>query len=116
MLINFFFFSSRRRHTRLQGDWSSDVCSSDLEFRFLENSNLLSSPNAAWCVQCVRHQMAFLKLLLLQAQLALVKKAFDFRRWSNDAVGGDSCRTGTERVIPASLSIGQRGKMVEVPA
>src|SRR5205807_7940073 len=24
--------SSRRRHTRLQGDWSSDVCSSDLEF------------------------------------------------------------------------------------
>src|SRR5688500_19760710 len=26
-----FFFSSRRRHTRLQGDWSSDVCSSDLE-------------------------------------------------------------------------------------
>src|SRR5256885_10198090 len=26
---SFFFFSSRRRHTRLQGDWSSDVCSSD---------------------------------------------------------------------------------------
>src|SRR5256885_12480768 len=29
-LTLFFFFSSRRRHTRLQGDWSSDVCSSDL--------------------------------------------------------------------------------------
>src|SRR5688500_19533420 len=28
-----FFFSSRRRHTRLQGDWSSDVCSSDLDDR-----------------------------------------------------------------------------------
>src|SRR5256885_4524696 len=28
--IKCFFFSSRRRHTRLQGDWSSDVCSSDL--------------------------------------------------------------------------------------
>src|SRR4051812_50142256 len=26
----FFFFSSRRRHTRLTCDWSSDVCSSDL--------------------------------------------------------------------------------------
>src|SRR5256885_2875608 len=26
-----FVFSSRRRHTRLQGDWSSDVCSSDLD-------------------------------------------------------------------------------------
>src|SRR5580658_7187795 len=31
----FFFFSSRRRHTRLQGDWSSDVCSSDLAVRSL---------------------------------------------------------------------------------
>src|SRR5207248_7709788 len=27
-----FFFSSRRRHTRSYGDWSSDVCSSDLFF------------------------------------------------------------------------------------
>src|SRR6266516_1520397 len=26
-----FFFSSRRRHTRSYGDWSSDVCSSDLK-------------------------------------------------------------------------------------
>src|ERR1039457_7326189 len=29
------FFSSRRRHTRLQGDWSSDVCSSDLAAQLL---------------------------------------------------------------------------------
>src|ERR1039457_566878 len=36
--VFFFFFSSRRRHTRLQGDWSSDVCSSDLRF-------LLTSPS-----------------------------------------------------------------------
>src|SRR5260370_40679582 len=27
----FFFFSSRRRHTRFKCDWSSDVCSSDLQ-------------------------------------------------------------------------------------
>src|SRR5690242_16987474 len=32
----FFFFSSRRRHTRLTCDWSSDVCSSDLEQGFVE--------------------------------------------------------------------------------
>src|SRR2546426_5985261 len=32
MFFVFFFFSSRRRHTRLQGDWSSDVCSSDLGY------------------------------------------------------------------------------------
>src|SRR5437764_14143970 len=30
LLYFFFFFSSRRRHTRYIGDWSSDVCSSDL--------------------------------------------------------------------------------------
>src|SRR5256886_3842473 len=28
----FFFFSSRRRHTRFDCDWSSDVCSSDLRY------------------------------------------------------------------------------------
>src|SRR5207253_6064079 len=28
--VFFFFFSSRRRHTRWPRDWSSDVCSSDL--------------------------------------------------------------------------------------
>src|SRR5437867_10611475 len=30
LIFFFFFFSSRRRHTRSYGDWSSDVCSSDL--------------------------------------------------------------------------------------
>src|SRR5439155_9075645 len=30
-IFHFFFFSSRRRHTRWPRDWSSDVCSSDLE-------------------------------------------------------------------------------------
>src|SRR3989442_15586704 len=29
-MLSFFFFSSRRRHTRCGRDWSSDVCSSDL--------------------------------------------------------------------------------------
>src|SRR2546427_5920720 len=31
ILFCFFFFSSRRRHTRFDCDWSSDVCSSDLQ-------------------------------------------------------------------------------------
>src|SRR5260370_22820149 len=30
IIFLFFFFSSRRRHTRFKCDWSSDVCSSDL--------------------------------------------------------------------------------------
>src|SRR5256885_5867275 len=42
LIIFLFFFSSRRRHTRLQGDWSSDVCSSDLPTGLLYLTNTLS--------------------------------------------------------------------------
>src|SRR5256885_12270600 len=37
--IGLFFFASRRRHTRLQGDWSSDVCSSDLKRAVLPDAD-----------------------------------------------------------------------------
>src|SRR2546427_11455521 len=37
----FFFFSSRRRHTRFDCDWSSDVCSSDLAQQGLSAGPLL---------------------------------------------------------------------------
>src|SRR5699024_619634 len=51
-----FFFSSRRRHTRSKRDWSSDVCSSDLnryapllnDFTSLENCS-----NSVSCIVCV---------------------------------------------------------------
>src|SRR5256886_3946022 len=36
-----FFFSSRRRHTRFDCDWSSDVCSSDLETIRENNARLM---------------------------------------------------------------------------
>src|SRR5690625_7858505 len=38
-----FFFSSRRRHTRWPRDWSSDVCSSDLD-QHLETLGTLTGP------------------------------------------------------------------------
>src|SRR5437764_5727586 len=44
----FFFFSSRRRHTTYIGDWSSDVCSSDLS---LEPRWFLSPYVAVWAVR-----------------------------------------------------------------
>src|SRR5215467_14964630 len=48
MYMFFFFFSSRRRHTRLQGDWSSDVCSSDLrKLKVAEAMKLLADEEAA---------------------------------------------------------------------
>src|SRR2546426_9178885 len=40
-----FFFSSRRRHTRLQGDWSSDVCSSDL---YYETFNMFNAAGTTY--------------------------------------------------------------------
>src|SRR5437764_15230485 len=46
MFYIFFFFSSRRRHTRYIGDWSSDVCSSDLAAARLRVVSSLS------CVSC----------------------------------------------------------------
>src|ERR1039458_2692193 len=47
--IHFFFFSSRRRHTRCLSDWSSDVCSSDLypmqiKVDFLCRDSILAAP------------------------------------------------------------------------
>src|SRR2546430_7807479 len=37
--FSFFFFSSRRRHTRFDCDWSSDVCSSDLSNKELQREH-----------------------------------------------------------------------------
>src|SRR6266487_5019196 len=44
-----FFFSSRRRHTRWTGDWSSDVCSSDLA-GFVERGTCESDRRVVYAV------------------------------------------------------------------
>src|SRR5476649_2876000 len=50
--ILFFFFSSRRRHTRSLCDWSSDVCSSDLE-----KQRLVSGVAAQYESEVVYHKI-----------------------------------------------------------
>src|SRR6267378_5316516 len=45
----FFFFSSRRRHTRSLRDWSSDVCSSDLPFRIVNRAQYQQSDCGGTC-------------------------------------------------------------------
>src|SRR5690242_21545496 len=81
----FFFFSSRRRHTRLTCDWSSDVCSSDL--------NLL-------------HKLFFFRLYLLRViiylalyfliQVAVVVQTMSFLHYkprrSEERRVGKECR------------------------
>src|SRR2546429_1039833 len=66
--MEFFFFSSRRRHTRCSRDWSSDVCSSDLTNRGSLGSQLHISwdlkglqpiedggVSAPWCARLARN-------------------------------------------------------------
>src|SRR5205814_877326 len=48
-LVLFFFFSSRRRHTRCLSDWSSDVSSSDLQ-TYTDTFNVLSADGTATSV------------------------------------------------------------------
>src|SRR2546427_3434212 len=49
MIWIFFFFSSRRRHTRFDCDWSSDVCSSDLSVK--ANGNKLAVVDSKATIQ-----------------------------------------------------------------
>src|SRR5438046_10450374 len=61
-LLFVFFFSSRRRHTRLVSDWSSDVCSSDLGWRRerarAHAANQNTNPNRAPTIRLVRSRTA----------------------------------------------------------
>src|SRR2546426_12050794 len=79
---SFFFFSSRRRHTRLQGDWSSDVCSSDL------TSPTLRQRSSGWSAPRTR-----LRTAASRAGLA-----------SHGKIGRASCRERVEiSVVAVSL-------------
>src|SRR2546430_6029359 len=60
----FFFFSSRRRHTRFDCDWSSDVCSSDLAF---------SSGNHAQAVALSGKLLGIRTLIVMPADAPKVK-------------------------------------------
>src|SRR5256886_8810401 len=50
-----FFFSSRRRHTRFDCDWSSDVCSSDLTFYFHDFWNQPAPENAKTLIDALKN-------------------------------------------------------------
>src|SRR2546422_1258893 len=73
-LFCFFFFSSRRRHTRCSRDWSSDVCSSDLgqTFEIILEGALAGAGYTLW------PQVASTTLTLLRVPLAA---------WWSSAIG-----------------------------
>src|SRR5699024_11787586 len=67
----FFFFSSRRRHTRSKRDWSSDVCSSDLLVSFDVNyRNLMWDDDEAAATRAVRSILPYVDLLKISEEEA----------------------------------------------
>src|SRR5258706_7974625 len=82
----FFFFSSRRRHTRLVSDWSSDVCSSDL-WGFYSFSHLFVS---ACHLSVLIHTHTHLHLILLYLMSSFVPFVCHFI--VHIQIGRASCR------------------------
>src|SRR5256885_3509406 len=88
--VSAFFFSSRRRHTRLQGDWSSDVCSSDLPRAVLALADALDKDDSA----TIRRVSALALEKMVNAQtaddaLALARTALEK---AATKIGRASCR------------------------
>src|SRR5207253_6011230 len=78
----FFFFSSRRRHTRWPRDWSSDVCSSDLK------GTMNITPWMEWFLGCLGRAID-------GAQTALANVLAKARFWrSEERRVGKECRSG----------------------
>src|SRR6266496_6212507 len=67
--IFFFFFSSRRRHTRSLRDWSSDVCSSDLD-RAGESVSAAGRAAAKWLSSTSNRTFVLWPILLYCAEAA----------------------------------------------
>src|SRR5690348_17557245 len=92
-----FFFSSRRRHTRWTGDWSSDVCSSDLAADRPAALRALDRALADTAVLGVTTNIDFLRFLLADADVAagrLDTGLLDRRRSEERRVGKEGRARG----------------------
>src|SRR2546430_3500131 len=82
-----FFFSSRRRHTRFDCDWSSDVCSSDLIGRAPEIRHAsVESPGTIYLFDLIAVEGFDLRSLPLVKRKALLRKVLP------EEIGRASCR------------------------
>src|SRR5262245_65054924 len=96
LLSIFFFFSSRRRHTRCLSDWSSDVCSSDLGDAFTatftacvaagrspEDALRAAAINAASVVGQIDTQGGLLTRAAMDERLIAARNTLAVRVWSH---------------------------------
>src|SRR5690606_39695956 len=76
-----FFFSSRRRHTRFSRDWSSDVCSSDLNDATLERYAKMALAQA----EAGAHMLG--PSGMMDGQVGVIRRALDDARSEERRVG-----------------------------
>src|SRR5205085_5419902 len=92
-----FFFSSRRRHTRFDCDWSSDVCSSDLEWKNIKEGDFVVLDRGSYDP---RHEAGIAMLMLGPTPLFNVKikqnkmELVDYAFRSEERRVGKECRSG----------------------
>src|SRR2546427_9029157 len=97
LAIFVFFFSSRRRHTRFDSDWSSDVCSSDLAAPELLAHHLIARVLDG--VEIARDLPVFVPIELRQRRAIVLPSVHEspyavaVRR---DARRSEECRVGKE--------------------
>src|SRR5690349_22387942 len=93
MVVSFFFFSSRRRHTRSLRDWSSDVCSSDLGcgavVTFLGTVRDLTDGNVTVALDYEAYPA------MAEAKMAEIEREAR-ARWPVGEIGRASCRERVE--------------------
>src|SRR5258707_7157911 len=87
-----FFFSSRRRHTRYWRDWSSDVCSSDLNCEAPCRAMVwadATGANAAARHAAARHDRILLRCMVLLLLVVLLRQRSGLQHFLE---GGDALR------------------------
>src|SRR5438045_6039363 len=92
-----FFFSSRRRHTRCLSDWSSDVCSSDLEqhYRDVQDIEFTVEEGRLYLLQtrsAKRTAAAALKAAADMTSEGLIDREEAVSRIDPHQIGRASCR------------------------
>src|SRR3712207_9221734 len=97
-----FFFSSRRRHTRYWRDWSSDVCSSDLQYPVAELTRTLSEKGVA--VRFGIHPVAGRLPGHMNVLLAEAKVPYDIVL-EMDEINDDLAKTDVVLVIGANDTV-----------
>src|SRR5216684_4655116 len=94
-----FFFSSRRRHTRCSRDWSSDVCSSDLERQGLRPGDALAVLQATGTA---KSKQSGFEITLPPRQVAIVRVVSLFG--DSETNEGSVCEVTSGTVDPGALA------------